>query len=263
MDAFLHADAWITLATLTLLEIVLGIDNIVFLSIMAGKLPAHQQSRARRLGLALALIMRLGLLLCLSWAMHLTEPLFEIVRPFSGRDLILFFGGLFLLGKSTHEIYGSLEGEDGDVASRSPRRVSFSLVLLQIAILDIVFSLDSVITAVGMAQELSIMVIAMVIAVGVMIFFANPIGDFVEKHPSMKVLALAFLILIGTMLMAEGLGQHMNKGYIYSAMAFSLLVELLNMRLRKKKQPVHLHGPLAARHSQPPPAPTTETGGLG
>jgi len=249
MEIFYTADAWVTLATLTLLEIVLGIDNIVFLSIMAGKLPPPQQPAARRLGLGLALVTRLGLLASLSWAMHLTEPWFTLIRPFSGRDLILFFGGLFLLGKSVHEMFSSLEGADPD-PEKSPPKVSFALVLAQIAILDIVFSLDSVITAVGMAKELLIMVLAMVIAVGVMLAFANAIGDFVERHPSMKVLALSFLILIGSMLVTEGLGQHINKGYIYFAMAFALAVELINVRLRKKRSvPVHLHGPLSQRAS--------------
>jgi len=232
----------LALLTLTALEIVLGIDNIVFISILTGKLPPEQQPKARRLGLSLALVMRLGLLFALSWVMGLTEPLFSVFgKDFSGRSLILLGGGLFLVAKSTHEIYDKLE-----VVHEEPKGAggagAFGIILIQILLLDVVFSLDSVITAVGMAQHVAVMIVAMVVAVGVMLVFAGRIGDFVNRHPSMKILALSFLLLIGVMLVAEALGQHVGKGYIYFAMAFSLLVELLNMRLRKKRSPVHLHG---------------------
>ena len=231
-----------SLVTLSLMEIVLGIDNIVFISILTGKLPAAQQPRARTLGLSLALVIRLGLLGAIKWIMGLTATLFTIGKwDFSGQKLILLGGGLFLMAKSTHEIYDKLEGEHAG-QNKQGGTASFGLILVQILLLDIVFSLDSVITAVGMAQQFVVMAAAMVIAVGVMLVFAGKIGDFVNRHPSMKVLALSFLLLIGVMLMAEGMGQHVGKGYIYFAMAFSLLVELLNMRLRKKQNPVHLHG---------------------
>jgi predicted tellurium resistance membrane protein TerC len=234
-------EVYVSLATLTAMEIVLGIDNIVFISILSGKLPGDQQEKARRLGLSLALIMRLGLLFAITWVMGLTEPLFEVLgKPFSGRDLILLGGGLFLVGKATHEIHDKLEGGHDD------RKISgasqFGLILVQILLLDIVFSLDSVITAVGMAQHIAVMVVAMVIAVGVMLAFSGHIGDFVNRHPTMKILALSFLLLIGVMLIAEGMGQHIGKGYIYFAMSFSLGVELLNLRMRKKSEPVALHG---------------------
>ena len=251
MEVFATADAWITLATLTLLEIVLGIDNIVFLTIMAGKLPEKQRASARRIGLGLALGSRIALLFSLSWAMSLTEPLFTLIYEFSGRDLILFFGGLFLLAKATHEIFSKVEGAEPD-DKPNQKAASYAWVLVQIAIIDIVFSLDSVITAVGMAQDVSIMIIAMVIAVGVMLLAAGTVGDFVERHPSMKILALAFLLLIGAMLVGEGLGQHVNKGYIYFAMGFSLTIELINMRFRKKKQPLHLHGRLGPASEEKP-----------
>jgi predicted tellurium resistance membrane protein TerC len=230
------------LLTLTAMEVVLGIDNIVFISILTAKLPEDQQPKARRLGLTLALVFRLGLLFALSWVMGLTEPMFEVFgRGFSGRDLILLGGGLFLVGKSTHEIHDKLEVAPQQHVIRG--KSAFGWILLQILLLDLVFSLDSVITAVGMAQHLIVMVVAMVVAVGVMLVFAQRIGDFVNRHPSMKILALSFLLLIGVMLIAEGMGQHVGKGYIYFAMAFSLAVELLNMRLRKKHQkPVALHG---------------------
>jgi predicted tellurium resistance membrane protein TerC len=236
-----NPETYVSLLTLTAMEIVLGIDNIVFIAILVGKLPAEQQGKGRQLGLSLALLMRLGLLFAISWVMGLTEPFFTVVgRGFSGRDLILLGGGLFLVAKATHEIYDKLEVEHTERA-RAGSAVSFAVILAQIVALDIVFSLDSVITAVGMAQQLFVMVIAMVAAVGVMLVFAGRIGDFVNRHPSMKVLALSFLLLIGVMLVAEGMGQHIGKGYIYFAMAFSLGVELLNMRLRKRLAPVALH----------------------
>jgi predicted tellurium resistance membrane protein TerC len=242
MSEFLRPEALISLVTLSLMEIVLGIDNIVFISILTSKLPASQQPRARTLGLTLALIIRLGLLGAIKWIMGLTATLFAIGKwDFTGQKIILLVGGLFLIGKSTHEIYDKLEGEHGD-ENKPGGSASFGLILAQILLLDIVFSLDSVITAVGMAQQFFVMAAAMVIAVGVMLIFAGRIGDFVNRHPSMKILALSFLLLIGVMLVAEALGQHVGKGYIYFAMAFSLLVELLNMRLRKKRSPVHLHG---------------------
>jgi predicted tellurium resistance membrane protein TerC len=236
--------AWASLATLTAMEIVLGLDNIVFISILTAKLPREQQPLARRLGLGLALGTRLLLLFALSWVMGLTEPFFHFLgRGFSGRDLILLGGGLFLVGKATFEIYDKLEVQHDEEAGAPKGGAAFGWILVQIMLLDVVFSLDSVITAVGMAQQVSIMVAAMVIAVTVMVIFAQSVGDFVNKHPSMKILALSFLLLIGVMLVAEGMGQHVGKGYIYFAMAFSLAVELLNMRLRKRPaKPVALHG---------------------
>ncbi|HSN97279.1 MAG TPA: TerC family protein [Candidatus Nanopelagicales bacterium] len=240
----LHADGWITLATLSALEIVLGIDNIVFLSIMVARLPAQQQALARRIGLVLALGMRLLLLLAISWVMGLKATLFTVLgHGFSGRDLILLGGGLFLVGKATHEIFDKLEVAHDEKDEDKKKKGSFPSVIVQIVILDIVFSLDSVITAVGMAQEISIMVIAMVVAVSVMLIFAGAIGAFINRHPSMKILALSFLILIGVVLIADGTGQHVSKGYVYFAMAFSLLVELINMRLKlRQRAPVQLHG---------------------
>ena len=231
---------WIAFATLTVLELVLGIDNVIFISILSGKLPAEQQSRARFIGLTLALVMRVLLLLSLSWIIGLTAPLFTILeKSISGRDLVLLIGGLFLIGKSTHEIHGSLEGEEGQASKRVYS--SFASVIVQITLLDIVFSLDSVITAVGMVNNLWIMISAVLVSIIAMMLFAGPIGSFVQRHPTIKMLALAFLLLIGVTLVGEGLGQHIPKGYIYFAMAFSVLVEVLNMRLRKKSDPVHLH----------------------
>ena len=249
-------DSWIALATLSAMEIVLGIDNIVFLTILAGRLPAADQPRARRIGLAFALLTRLGLLFAITWVMGLTEALFTVFgRGVSGRDLILLGGGLFLIAKATFEIHDKLEVRHEPAARPPSGRSAFWFVIAQIAVLDIVFSLDSVITAVGMAQHLPIMVVAMILAVGVMLVFAGPVGDFVERHPTIKMLALSFLILIGVMLVAEGLGKHIEKGYVYFAMAFSLLVELLNLRVRRARAaPVHLHGPGEAEGSRPPAA---------
>jgi len=233
---------WIAMLTLTGLEIVLGIDNVVFISILAAKLPANQQAKARRLGLGLAMGMRILLLLSLAWVIRLTAPLFVVLgQEVSGRDLILIIGGLFLLAKSTHEIHDKLEGEEG--SSSKKVAPSFGSVIIQILLLDIVFSLDSVITAVGMVDEIAIMIAAVVIAVTFMFAFAGPISAFVDRHPTVKMLALSFLILIGVTLIAEGFDQHISKGYIYFAMAFSIMVELLNLRLRKKSEPVQLHQP--------------------
>jgi predicted tellurium resistance membrane protein TerC len=241
LEPFRSLDGWIGLATLTAMEVVLGIDNVVFLSITTGKLPKHEQPRARFIGLALALGMRLGLLLAISWVMSLTATLFTAFGwDVSGRNLILLGGGLFLIAKSTHEMFDKLEVEDASKPEK-PRRASFAMIMVQIVLLDVVFSLDSVITAVGMARHFSVMAVAMVVAVVVMLAFAGTIGAFVHKHPSMKVLALSFLLLIGVMLMAEGFGQHIKKGYIYFAMAFALMVELVNMRLRGRQKPVQLH----------------------
>jgi predicted tellurium resistance membrane protein TerC len=235
--------AWVALLTLAALEIVLGVDNIVFISILVGRLPEHQRQRARILGLAFAMLTRIGLLLSLAWIMTLTEPLFSIPffgRDVSGRDLILIGGGLFLMWKSVHEIHGSLEGGEDEHAANAVR-AGFAAIIVQIAIIDIVFSLDSVITAVGMVDEVAIMVIAIVAAVGVMMFAAKPIGDFVDRHPTVKMLALSFLILIGVALVAEGGGYHIPKGYIYFAMAFSVVVEMLNLRMRARREAVRLH----------------------
>jgi len=231
-------NAWIALATLTALEIVLGIDNIIFISILVGRLPPDKRDLARRLGLSLAMGSRIALLMALAWIMRLTEPLFSVFgQDVSGRDLILIGGGLFLLWKSVHEIHNSLEGESdsghGGSASAAAQ-VSFAGVLVQIAIIDIVFSLDSVITAVGLADDIMVMVIAIIAAVAVMLFAAKPIGDFVDAHPTIKILALAFLVLVGVTLIAEGFGTHVPKGYFYFAMAFSFAVEMINIRLRKR-----------------------------
>lgn len=235
---------WIAFATLTVLELVLGIDNIVFISILSGKLPPEQQPKARFIGLSMALIMRVLLLFSLSWVMTLTEPLFSLPivnHPVSGRDLILIIGGLFLIAKSTHEIHGSLEGEEGHASKKV--YASFASVIVQITLLDIVFSLDSVITAIGMVEQVAIMIAAVVVSIIAMMLFAGSIGAFVQKHPTVKMLALSFLLLIGVTLLAEGFHQKIPKGYIYFAMAFSVIVEILNMRLRKKVEPVHLHNP--------------------
>jgi predicted tellurium resistance membrane protein TerC len=238
-------NAWAALVTLAVLEIVLGIDNIIFISILAGRLPAHQQPRARVLGLTIAMVSRIILLFSITWVMRLTAPLFTILeQEISGRDIILIVGGLFLLAKATHEIHAKLEGEEDGHAAAG--RASLSGVLLQIFVLDVVFSLDSVITAVGMADDLAIMVIAIVIAVGVMMVLAGPISRFVETHPTIKILALSFLLLIGVTLIAEGFEQHISKGYIYFAMAFSVFVEMINLRVRSKTKPVKLHRKMPA-----------------
>ncbi|HWU35180.1 MAG TPA: TerC family protein [Methylovorus sp.] len=232
-------EAWIALGTLTALEIVLGIDNIIFISILVGRLPAHQRALARRLGLSLAMLTRLALLFSISWVMSLTEPWFSVFsQPISGRDIILIGGGLFLLAKATHEIHNSLEGEAEESNGIAVAKASFGMSLVQIALLDVVFSLDSVITAVGLADHVSIMAIAIILAVGVMLFAAKPIGDFVDNHPTIKILALSFLILVGMTLVAEGLEFHVPKGYIYFAMAFSVVVEMINIRMRKKSDGV-------------------------
>ena len=235
MEWLSDPQAWIALFTLTALEIVLGVDNIIFISILVGRLPEAQRQRARILGLGFAMFTRIALLLSLAWVMTLTEPLVSIGRDISGRDLILVGGGLFLLWKSVHEIHNSLEGE-ADEHTAAAVRASFATVIVQIAILDIIFSLDSVITAVGMVDEVPIMVLAIVIAVGVMMFAAKPIGEFVDRHPTVKMLALSFLILVGMALVAEGWGYPIPKGYIYFAMAFSVVVEMLNIRVRARRQ---------------------------
>lgn len=233
----LQPESWIALLTLTAMEIVLGIDNIVFISILTAKLPPDRQAFARRLGLFLAMFMRVALLLAINWVMGLTAPLFTVLaHEISGRDLILGVGGLFLVGKATHEIYENVEGPHKTGDEGAPKPKSVASVITQITILDLVFSLDSVITAVGMAKHIAIMIIAVVVSIGVMLLFAGAIGDFINAHPSMKVLALSFLILIGVMLLAEALGQHIDKGYIYVSMAFALGVELINMRIRGRRR---------------------------
>jgi predicted tellurium resistance membrane protein TerC len=234
LSGFLTADGLLSLLTLTAMEIVLGVDNVVFIAILTARLPAGQQEKARKIGLTLALIIRIGLLFAISWIMGLTQPFWAVFgHEISGRDLILLGGGLFLIFKATREIYDKVEGRH-DQHTAAQKRAAFAGVLVQILLLDIVFSLDSVITAVGMADHVPIMVVAMVISMVVMLFSMGTVAGFVERHPSVKILALAFLLLIGVMLVAEGLGQHVSKGYIYFAMAFSLLVEMLNLRFRKK-----------------------------
>jgi predicted tellurium resistance membrane protein TerC len=244
-DWIADPNAWVALATLTALEIVLGVDNIIFISILVGRLPPEKRDLARRLGLSLAMGSRILLLLSLAWIMRLTEPLFSVFgRGVSGRDLILIGGGLFLLWKSVHEIHNSLEGdndEGNDGSAAAAAGASFAGVLVQIAVIDIVFSLDSVITAVGLADDVMVMVVAIVAAVAVMMFAAKPIGEFVDTHPTIKILALAFLVLVGVTLIGEGFGAHLPKGYIYFAMAFSFAVEMINIRMRKRlKAPVKL-----------------------
>jgi predicted tellurium resistance membrane protein TerC len=239
--------AWIALLTLTALEIVLGIDNVIFISILAGKLPADQQKKARNIGLMMAMVMRVLLLLSIAWIVKLTAPLFSLMgHEISGRDLILLGGGLFLIAKATHEIHNKLEGVEGEKSSKTA--ATLTSVVVQIALLDIVFSLDSVITAVGMAKEIGVMVAAVIIAVLVMLIAASSISSFVDRHPTVKMLALSFLVMIGTALIAEGLEFHIPKGYIYFAMAFSVMVELLNMRLRRGT-PVQLHDAYRDEHS--------------
>jgi len=239
--ALLTADGLLALATLSAMEIVLGIDNVVFIAILVGRLPEAQREFARRLGLVLALGIRIGLLFTISWLMGLTEPLLTVLgRGVSGRDLILLGGGLFLIFKATWEIYAKVEG-DAHESGAGGARAAFVWVLVQILLLDIVFSLDSVITAVGMANEVSIMIIAVMIAVGVMLVASGAISTFVERHPTVKMLALSFLLLIGVALVADGFGQHIRKGYIYFAMGFSVFVEMINLRVRARRQPVQLH----------------------
>jgi predicted tellurium resistance membrane protein TerC len=234
MEFLFSAESWAALLTLTLLEIVLGIDNIIFISILAGKLPAEKRSRGRTLGLALAMGTRILLLLSLTWIMRLTQPLFSVgPQEISGRDLILLLGGMFLLWKSTYEIHDRLEGADEAAHKAKGKANTMASVLTQIALLDIVFSIDSVITAIGMANEVSIMIAAIVIAVGIMMWASSPLGDFVERHPTIKMLALSFLLLIGMALVAEGFHQHIPKGYIYFAMGFSVFVEMLNLRAKR------------------------------
>lgn len=243
MDWITDPQMWVAFITLVALELILGVDNVIFISILAGKLPENQQSKARRTGLALALGSRLLLLLSLSWLIGLTEPIINVNSlslHMSGRDLILVIGGIFLVGKATHEIHDKLEGEEGHASAKV--QATFTSVMVQVLLLDVVFSLDSVITAVGMVDELVIMVAAMVIAAVVMIVSADPIGNFVESHPTVKVLALSFLLLIGFTLIVEGFHQHIPKGYIYFAMGFSVLVEALNLRMKKaKRDPITLH----------------------
>jgi predicted tellurium resistance membrane protein TerC len=242
LDWITDIEIWIALITLTSLEIVLGIDNIIFISILAAKLPEDQQPRARRLGLGLAMFVRIALLFSLAWVIRLTEPIFTIFGVgISGRDLILILGGLFLLAKSTYEIHEKLEGEEGHAEAKIVP--SFTAVIVQILLLDIVFSLDSVITAVGMVRQVPVMVAAVMIAVGIMLVAAGAVSDFVEQHPTVKMLALSFLLLIGFSLVVEGLHQHIPKGYIYFAMGFSVFVEMLNLRLRHKAKPVKLREP--------------------
>jgi predicted tellurium resistance membrane protein TerC len=241
MEWLTNPEAWVALITLTALEIVLGIDNIIFISILVGRLPHKQRNKARILGLGLAMITRIILLLSITWVMKLTSPLFKVsTQGISGRDIILILGGLFLLWKSTREIHDSLEGEEATITAKAA--VSFSGVLTQIALLDIIFSLDSVITAVGLVKNVEVMILAIVVAIIVMMFSSGAIGDFVEKHPTIKMLALSFLVMIGVTLIAEGFEFHIPRGYIYFAMAFSVTVEMLNMRVRKRAaHPVKLH----------------------
>jgi predicted tellurium resistance membrane protein TerC len=245
MDALWTSEGLLALVTLTFLEVILGVDNVIFISILSGKLPAAQQPKTRRVGLLAAMLMRILLLLSIAWIIRLTAPLFTVFgREISGRDLILIGGGLFLLGKATLEIHDRLEGEEGHSSARVAP--SFGAVIAQIMVLDIVFSLDSVITAVGMADDIAIMVAAVVLAVGIMMVSAEPISAFVNRHPTVKVLALSFLLLIGVSLVGDGLGMHVPKGYIYFAMGFSVFVEMINLRVRGTAKPVKLHQPYAA-----------------
>lgn len=241
MEWIAQPEAWIALATLTALEIVLGIDNIIFITILVGRLPENQRNNARVMGLAMAMITRILLLLSLSWVMGLEEPIFSILEnDFSGRDIILILGGLFLLGKSTHEIHNSLEGSEHTAHEKGGATIVG--VIAQIAVLDVIFSLDSVITAVGLAKHIEVMIIAIILAIVTMMFAAKAIGDFVDSHPTIKMLALSFLILVGVALLGEGFELHIPKGYIYFAMAFSVIVEMLNMKVRNiQKIPVKLH----------------------
>lgn len=244
IELFSDPQAWIALITLFLLQIVLGIDNVIFIAILAGKLPADQQARARKLGLGLAVISRVLLLLSLAWLVRLTAPLFTVLgQDISGRDLILIAGGLFLIAKATHEMHQRLEGDEGH--SSAGVKATFQSVIIQILLLDVVFSLDSIVTAVGMVENVTLMIIAVVLATIVMIWFSGPLAGFVNRHPTVKVLALSFLLLIGMSLIAEGLGRHIPKGMIYFAMGFSVFVEMINLRVRGEQAPVHLHEPYA------------------
>jgi predicted tellurium resistance membrane protein TerC len=247
LNLFADPQLWIAFFTLTALELVLGIDNIIFISILVDRLPPETREKARRIGLFLAMFMRIGLLLTLSWLVGLTEPIFTVTSyQISGRDLILISGGLFLLWKSTHEIHQLLEGEEGEASSAV--QATFSAIILQIIIIDIVFSLDSIITAVGMVDNVAVMIAAVVASVGLMMMFAASIGRFVSDHPTIKMLALSFLMVVGVALVAEGFGHKVPKGYIYFAMAFSVIVEMLNIRMRKKRiEPVHLREPYSAK----------------
>src|SRR5688572_6616776 len=251
MEWLTDPSIWVAFLTLTLLEIVLGIDNIVFISILSSKLREEERDRARLVGLGLAMVMRILLLLVLAWIIRLTQPLFSVLgQEISGRDLILIVGGLFLVGKSTFEIHDKLEGDHGHQSRRIPP--SFAVVIVQILLLDIVFSLDSVITAVGMVDEVEVMIAAVIVAVAFMMVFSGPISRFVEKHPTVKMLALSFLLLIGVTLIAEGFDQHISKGYIYFAMAFSVMVEMLNLKMRARSaKPVQLHQPYVAAGEEP------------
>jgi predicted tellurium resistance membrane protein TerC len=243
MELLSDPQAWIALATLTALELVLGIDNIIFISILVDKLPREKRELARRIGLAMAMLMRIGLLLVLAWIVGLVAPLFTVLgQEISGRDLILIIGGLFLVWKATNEIHGSLEGEEGEASSAV--KATFTAVILQIMIIDLVFSLDSIITAVGMVDDVRIMITAVILSVALMMLFARAIGEFVSAHPSIKMLALSFLVVVGVVLIAEGFDNHVPKGYVYFAMAFSVAVEMLNIHARKRKaKPVELHSP--------------------
>ncbi|MBU3650626.1 MAG: TerC family protein [Limnohabitans sp.] len=257
MELLTSPEAWIAFATLTLLELVLGIDNIIFISILVDKLPRAHQEFARRLGLFMAMFMRIGLLLVLAWIVGLVEPLFTVFgQEISGRDLILIAGGLFLVWKSTTEIHGSLEGEEGHAASAV--KATFAAVIFQIMLIDLVFSLDSIITAVGMVDDVRVMIAAVIVSVALMMLFASPIGRFVSDHPTIKMLALSFLVVVGVVLMAEGFDHHVPKGYVYFAMAFSLGVELLNIKLRKRAQKqVKLHSAYEASEGQGQESPKT------
>ncbi len=251
LELLLDPSAWLAFATLAALEIVLGIDNLIFISILAGKLPADQQARARKLGIAAALVSRLALLFGLTWIMKLTAPLFAIAgNELSGKDLVLVVGGIFLIYKATKEIHHKLEGSEAPSTSGKAAAVGFAAVILQIMVIDVVFSLDSIITAVGMVDRLAIMVAAIITAVGFMFVFSDTVHGFVSQHPTIKMLALAFLLVIGVALIADGFDAHIPKGYIYSAMAFAIAVEILNIRLRRQGQPVRLHEP----EVQPTPA---------